>query len=421
MWQYLSQIHHLLALSIYLQCKSLSQVGEHKNATDVQFNASNFDDFNIKRLYGMEEESDYWPEYFDTLSDKGLAHFTKKAQKWIWEKMNPSISECQNMKYHVIGYRRQGLGSNIHVMTSDLAYALENSYMLVYHPDAAGKIFADRGCGKGMPYSNYLCYFKQPSSCGYEYVTAMNKAPAYLGHKNEFMLPKTLINMLIKELKDYDLTEEFLRYWWRGQGAAYLIRLNKETKYALYQLRVSKDLHSGYKIGMNGERTKIDVPFPFPRGVLNAHVRHGDKKKEMDLIPWEEYVRRAEIFVSENPMFYKKIMFVSSEDEQVIQSAMQQKSLVEGPSPDSSWIFYVSHIHRINDGPFSQLRKYGKTTMVHEWLLQLLMDLECDVFFGTWGSNWNRLIHELRCIWLDKCALSYFDVGNRKDMNDYNW
>jgi hypothetical protein len=115
-------------------------------------------------------------------------------------------------------------------------------------------------------------------------------------------------------------------------------------------------------------------------------------------------------------------MFVSSEDEEVIQNATQQKSIVlDGATPNTNWIFYVSYIHRINSGPFSQIEKYGKTTMVHEWLLQLLMDLECDVFLGTWGSNWNRLIHELRCVWLDKCANAYVEVGKRKDMNGYSW
>ena len=59
--------------------------------------------------------------------------------------------------------------------------------------------------------------------------------------------------------------------------------------------------------------------------------------------------------------------------------------------------------------------------MTQFWMLQLLMDLECDSFWGTRGSNWNRLIDELRCVWVDKCRLPYFEVGPAKDWVEYNW
>jgi hypothetical protein len=44
-------------------------------------------------------------------------------------------------------------------------------------------------------------------------------------------------------------------------------------------------------------------------------------------------------------------------------------------------------------------------------LLQLLMSLEADAWVGTRGSNWNRLIDELRCVWVDKCPHAYLEVG----------
>ncbi len=43
-------------------------------------------------------------------------------------------------------------------------------------------------------------------------------------------------------------------------------------------------------------------------------------------------------------------------------------------------------------------------------LLQLLMSLEADAWAGTRGSNWNRLIDERRCVWVDKCPNAYVEV-----------
>ena len=42
------------------------------------------------------------------------------------------------------------------------------------------------------------------------------------------------------------------------------------------------------------------------------------------------------------------------------------------------------------------------------------MALECDAWVGTRGSNWNRLIDELRCVWVPKCAQPYVEVGERE-------
>ena len=52
-------------------------------------------------------------------------------------------------------------------------------------------------------------------------------------------------------------------------------------------------------------------------------------------------------------------------------------------------------------------------------LLQLLMALEADAWVGTRGSNWNRLIDELRCVWVDKCQGVYVEVGTIP--LDYSW
>ena len=51
----------------------------------------------------------------------------------------------------------------------------------------------------------------------------------------------------------------------------------------------------------------------------------------------------------------------------------------------------------------------------------MVMSMEADAWVGTRGSNWNRLLDELRCIWVDKCGLSYTEVGTPESWAGYNW
>jgi hypothetical protein len=47
------------------------------------------------------------------------------------------------------------------------------------------------------------------------------------------------------------------------------------------------------------------------------------------------------------------------------------------------------------------------------------MALECDAWVGTLRSNWNRLLFELRCVWVPKCGLPFIEVGDPPV--DYDW
>jgi len=70
-----------------------------------------------------------------------------------------------------------------------------------------------------------------------------------------------------------------------------------------------------------------------------------------------------------------------------------------GTSPDEAWVFYVSDVHRMNSGPMQQLEHFRtRSAITVEWLYQLYMALEADVWIGTRKSNWNRLIDEMRCV-----------------------
>jgi hypothetical protein len=157
-----------------------------------------------------------------------------------------------------------------------------------------------------------------------------------------------------------------------------------------------------------------DQPY-FPRGVVSAHVRHGDKQVEMALQPWDKYIQAAEAMVQNAPHALNRVIFVSTEDDTVIQEAT-------GPGRHG-WTVIYTPMHRINGVAsavmIKQLGQGREASFTQLHLTQLLMALEADAWVGTRGSNWNRLIDELRCTWVPKCQNPYVEVGSAYE--NYNW
>jgi hypothetical protein len=160
------------------------------------------------------------------------------------------------------------------------------------------------------------------------------------------------------------------------------------------------------------------VPFPLPAGTINAHIRHGDKESEMRLVPSDRYFEAAKKLMYQQPFsFGNRTFFVSSDDVTAIHT---NRHMAEA----AKWGFVYSKIERMAGGFNSEqwvnIASDTRLSIIYTQLLQLLMSLESDAWIGTRASNGNRLIDELRCIWVDKCQNVYVDVGYLQD-GDYAW
>jgi hypothetical protein len=84
------------------------------------------------------------------------------------------------------------------------------------------------------------------------------------------------------------------------------------------------------------------------------------------------------------------------------------------------WSLFFSDIPRPDQGfQFGQVSHVqGKWEWTTSHIAQLFLALESDGFIGTRASNWNRLIDELRCVWVNKCSAVYVEVGTIKG---YEW
>ncbi|KAF3078607.1 mitochondrial inner membrane protein required for protein import, variant 3 [Orbilia oligospora] len=388
----------------------------------------------IRMIYDIEEGED-WLDLIEGQDDHGLMALTKIVQRYIYEKQHPS--DCGSQRYLILnkfpGDDAFGLGAIIQRISDYLSVAIQTDAILLYANDESpGEHFLSENrasCGRSLD-----CIFQELSNCSSQAQKGMNSntqstfsdrqfdldVEAFLA-KHKYPIP-FVFEEALKKIQP-DVTREMLKYWWRAQAAAYIMRFNRNTSRRLKQFRLGEDTKQlGLHWDVNGDPRNVNVPFPLPEGTISMHVRHGDKGSEMRLVPFNDYVVRAEKFSAENPLGNWKRAFLSTEDPNVIEQmkTMARITPFSYSGSNSRWTWYWTDIPRLNTGPETQLKEFGnRTDLTIKWLLQLVMAIECDVFVGTRGSGWNRLIDSLRCIWLASCKQPFLEVGFEEDWMGY--
>ncbi|KAI5481392.1 Proteophosphoglycan ppg4 [Pseudohyphozyma bogoriensis] len=364
----------------------------------------------VESLYGMGwNEGRSWLDHIESLDDEGLSPLTKYTQRYLHEFQNPPLEECASKQFFEVapgtrGQRMHGLGSLIHVLSYDLYNAVENNRILMWSEDAIGALFVEDACGQDNIRS-FDCIFMPLSHCPRSSMTEENTIKGNVGYEPESMiltnsqgLP-TFFREKLDEHFPWIPTASRNKYWWRGQAAAYFMRLRPESLTHIQNIRMDPAKHEAFTLKIGAEEPEsLEFPFPLHRGTFSIYIRHGDKGREMSLHPLEEYVVQAETVASLNPNGYARMAFLSSEDPEVFVKAKNLTAIDMdgGVTPNLEWNWYSSHIGRINGGPFSQLDQLGnRTETTLSWMAELMLSLECDAFVGTRGSNWNRIIDEL--------------------------
>jgi len=123
-----------------------------------------------------------------------------------------------------------------------------------------------------------------------------------------------------------------------------------------------------------------------PKDLITVHIRWGDKKIEMELVSPAEYYEAINSFVEKHAITKPRI-FVSTEHPRAISKLQSEIS-----SHGKSWELHhyaplvASHtMVRADRGPS------GKNT-----LIALLLAMEAKYYVLTTGSNWSRVMNELR-------------------------
>ena len=185
-----------------------------------------------------------------------LAPLTEWVQEYIHERQFPA--NCSKAKFFLNPYYRAGFGSQLHVAGSALRFGLDNNIIMLWGPDTCRGYFDHETCGDTV---NCECFFQQLSNCSQEDITTENWVEfenlAHQNHKSVPVVFETKLRQLFPSM-----TQSQMKYWWRGQSVAYLMRFNERT---LRDVRAMREDRS-----VNEEGTMR------PKSV-NINLRSGDK------------------------------------------------------------------------------------------------------------------------------------------------
>ncbi|GJP48716.1 hypothetical protein CLOM_g7996 [Closterium sp. NIES-68] len=123
-----------------------------------------------------------------------------------------------------------------------------------------------------------------------------------------------------------------------------------------------------------------------PRPIVSMHVRQGDKAGEMRLISFPSFMFMANRLRRRIP--HLKYVWLSTEMQSVVDQSQQYKD----------WAFLYSTNPRQNGTTsiFEYEQNAGVAKLAGISLANLLISSQCDFYVGALGSNWNRLINELK-------------------------
>lgn len=240
-----------------------------------------------------------------------------------------------------------GLGSHVHVAGAHFAFAVEDDRIFLWS-DGAMREFTDPVTCNGE--LSALCFFRPPSNCSLDDADAPGVDTVHLhdgasllalGAPND-LIPRAfhaMFEALALPIRGVRRAGE-LKYWWRAQSVAFLMRFSDYATGILHELRTSEGMVQHAPVqSSNAWGARMAASLPFPRGMVSLHVRHGDKGSEMQLVDTHKYVAAAEEIVVNGPMAHVRAAFVSTEDPGVIDTVR------EAPL---DWTFAWYDVPRIN-------------------------------------------------------------------------
>jgi len=302
---------------------------------------------------------------------------TRETQEWIREYQNV----CKNATFMSLRPPRSGTGSTIHAIGAYLALAINNGYIL-YLPDGS---LDNWECARSAR-NGHECFFLSLTDCTVDATSRIVEPPT--GDVVNVM-PHPLVDVsddgrtslpVNAPLGMPDTPDRQVKYWWRAQASAYIMRLNEATSSELKR-----------------RRALLNPPYDY-----TVHIRRGEKGREMKLYPAEKFFRQ----VPRNSR-----AFIITEDSAIIREA---KRLHPGR------VEYIAR-ERTNADVSTTYND-----MVNDFAA-LWISLESTHFVGSLGSNWARLTDELRRVWVAPgwgCCSEYTEVGCEEEtcpVNTYNW
>lgn len=317
-----------------------------------------------------------WPIVGDNLPN------TLETQQLLYDRQ--WRVNCSSARFLIWSMYNNGIGSDLHTTSMAMALAINSDRVLLLTSVVRSWYYVDaKTCGDTRTFE---CYFARVSKCTLGDLSAERLASAgrFKGRTPAEFYAMTEDIVIHEPLSTHPVwAHELPRlpfkpagyassiHWWRAQCVRYFLR-------------------EPTPLTANFVRMMAIATFPnptagVPRNLINLHVRHGDKFREMTLAPLGAHIAAAERLRAKHPELTG--LFLSTEDPAVIDEAVTVYA--------RNWTIYYTPNRRINTGPLKSAATLGRSCEALISFANLYFAVECDYFVGTLGSNWNRMIREL--------------------------
>lgn len=167
---------------------------------------------------------------------------------------------------------------------------------------------------------------------------------------------------------------------------------------------------------------KLFGPKGAPENMISVHIRWGDKSQEMRIVPIATYIAAIQSLITEHNITAKPQIFLISES-----SEARAEFMKEVTSANLPWVVRVHEQPQSSDLSATE-RWPVRAAFVSEGatglasLVSLLIALESKFFVLTTGSNWSRLINELRTNVVDvRCKNCTQMIDLQQAHKFHNW
>jgi len=314
-------------------------------------------------------------------------------------------SVCTDKVYYY-HHNNWGMGSDLHTWTQAVCNSMEKGATLLEVPD--GWIWNDRTfchTGPTLPKVQPLsCYFNLDKHCP-ESTTFPDKMMSY-NHSYD-RCPKYI-------------QDDRTRQIFRASAIEYLFSNMSKRLIA----EAEKEIHGVF--GSDG----------IPENMITVHLRWGDKKREMKLVTQQEYVDAIDKMVRDHAIAHPHV-YITTESKEALEKIEQY---VKQHKP--KWKLY-NYAPSVYDDRIPTPRNHGPRHAIHganavaspmkmaqntggvqgkASIIALLFALESKYYVLTSGSNWSRIIDELRRTTIDhRCGNCTKMVDLREGFAEHNW
>eukprot|EP01031_Cornospumella_fuschlensis_P027246 gene27246-32916_t len=297
------------------------------------------------------------------------------------------LSNCsRKVVYHQ--FKNYGMGGDLHIWSQAICNAIGQESVLNIIPQQSWAWNDKKFCvGKEIPV--LACYFNYANFC-----PETSGRQEIITHLNELHRCPEYIFDMDSRLAFRAAAMEFL-------FSNLSFPLVNETEHAALKLFGSKGV---------------------PENMITVHIRWGDKSQEMRIVPIATYLLAIKSLLEKHNITTKPQIFLISES-----SEARAEFLKEVSSSNLPW--EVRFHEQPQSSDLSATERWPvRAAFVSEGatglasLVSLLIALESKFYVLTTGSNWSRLINELRVNVVDvRCNNCTYMVDLQQAHKFHNW